>query len=266
MRHNKLLILDLDGVLITNPSWKSDRIDSDGYSEFNESCVENLNQLLTLTEFDIWLSSTRRTVKTLTEFNLIFKNRGINKEIVGFLPEYADCKNRKEEVQKFIAEYKPSDFLIIDDDKSLNGLENGIKEKLILTDLIKGFDLEKLNEVTEKMKNRKTVVTNRFILGNGKDGIYSDLTIEVELSNSAILKRGKTIELKDNKVLNDIESEIKSWINDYKEKGIKLKITILNVGIDSEGRRYQTMNSVRGAMHDALPNIGIEPPQMFSIE
>ena len=151
--NNRILILDLDGVLITNPSWKADQINSDGYSEFNKSCVKNLNRLLTLAEFDIWLSSTRRTVKTLTEFNLIFKNRGIDKEIVGFLPEYTDCKNRKEEVLKFITEFKASDFLIIDDDKSLNGLENGIKEKLILTELTKGFNSEKLKEATEKIKN-----------------------------------------------------------------------------------------------------------------
>jgi hypothetical protein len=147
------LILDLDGVLITNPSWKADQIHSDGYSEFNESCVENLNRLLTITEFDIWLSSTRRTVKTLSEFNLIFKNRGIEKQIAGFLPEYADCRNRKEEVLNFITEFKLADFLIIDDDKSLNGLESGIKEKLILTELTKGFNSEKLNEATEKIKN-----------------------------------------------------------------------------------------------------------------
>ena len=151
---NKLiLILDLDGVLITNPSWKADRIHSDGYSEFNESCVENLNRLLTLTEFDIWLSSTRRTVKTLTEFNLIFKNRGIKNDIVGFLPEYANCKNRKEEVLKFITEFKVFDFLIIDDDKSLNGLKSRIKKRLISTELTKGFNVEKLKEAIEKIKN-----------------------------------------------------------------------------------------------------------------
>lgn len=116
------------------------------------------------------------------------------------------------------------------------------------------------------MKNKTTIVTNKFILGNGKDGIYSDLTLEVEVSNYAVLKRGKNIELKDNKVLMEIEFEIQSWINDYQKKDIKLEITILNVGIDPEGRKYKTMNSVRGAMYDALPNIGIEPPQLFSME
>ncbi len=141
-----ILILDLDGVLITTPIWKSDEIHSDGYSDFNKSCVKNLNQLLDLKEFDIWLSSTRRTTKKITEFNLIFKNRGINNSIIGFLPEYPNCENRKEEILEFISEYKIVDYLIIDDDKSLNGLDNAIKNKLILTELMNGFNSEKLME------------------------------------------------------------------------------------------------------------------------
>lgn len=150
--NRRILILDLDGVLITTPNWKPDRIHSDRYSDFNEFCVKNLNQLLALVEFDIWLSSTRRTVKTLSEFNQIFKNRGIKNNIIGFLPEYSNCKNRKEEVLNFIAEYKVSNFLIIDDDKSFNGMEIGIKKRLILTELTNGFNAEKLKEAIEKIK------------------------------------------------------------------------------------------------------------------
>ncbi|MEP1489332.1 MAG: hypothetical protein ABJK28_12995 [Algibacter sp.] len=116
------------------------------------------------------------------------------------------------------------------------------------------------------MKNIKTIVTNRFILGEGKEGIYSDLTIEVGISNFAELKRGKHVELTDNKVLKEIEIEIQSWISKYQKKDIKLEITILNIGIDPTGRKYKTMNSVRGAMYDALPNIGITPPELFSME
>ena len=159
LKNNKTLILDLDGVLITTPPWKADKMDSDGYSEFNNSCVENLNRLLTLAKFDIWLSSTRRTVKTIREFNLIFEKRKIAGEIVGFLPEYSDCKNRKEKIQKFITESKLMDFLILDDDKSLNGLASGIKKNLILTDFNNGFDTGKLKEATERIK---TVANNGY--------------------------------------------------------------------------------------------------------
>jgi hypothetical protein len=151
---NTILILDLDGVLITTPSWKSDEIDSDGYSKFNEKCVENLNKLLSLSQFEIWLSSTRRTMKTLEEFNLIFANRNIKEKIQGFLPEYKNCKNRREEVEVFIQEFSLSNFLIIDDDKSLNGLNLSYKKKLISTELQKGFNDEKLMEVIEMIKNK----------------------------------------------------------------------------------------------------------------
>lgn len=134
-----ILILDLDGVLITTPNWKADEIDIDGYSKFNMDCVTNLNKLLSTFELEIWLSSTRRTVKTRTEFNQIFKNRGINTSITGFLPQYDNCKTRKDEILRFIEEHNISDFLIIDDDKSLNGLEDIHKEKLVLTELQKGL-------------------------------------------------------------------------------------------------------------------------------
>ena len=141
---NPVLLLDLDGVLITTPPWKADEIHTDGYSAFNINCVNNLNVLLTELDFDIWLSSTRRTQKTITEFNRIFTNRGIIKPITGFVPVFQDCKNRIEELMRFLDENKISKFLIIDDDKSLNNLPDNMKQSLISTELLKGFDIEKL--------------------------------------------------------------------------------------------------------------------------
>lgn len=147
-----ILILDLDGVLITTPTWKADEMDADGYSEFNKICVDNLNKLLEQFDFEIWLSSTRRTVKTLKEFNEIFKNRNIESQIKGYLPEYKECKTRKDEIIRFLEEFKISDFLIIDDDKSLNGLDENHKKKLILTELHRGFDNEKFELAIEQIK------------------------------------------------------------------------------------------------------------------
>jgi len=149
-----ILILDLDGVLITTPPWKADQLDSDGYSKFNQSCIDNLNELLSKGSFEIWLSSTRRTMKTLEEFNAIFTNRRIKEPIKGFLPEFSDCKNRQEEILRFLDKFEPVNYLIIDDDKSLNGLEDKIKERLVLTELLKGFNQEQLKLAIEKIKKR----------------------------------------------------------------------------------------------------------------
>ena len=149
MNNKTILILDLDGVLITTPPWKRDELDSDGYSKFNEDCIKNLNTLLSKAEFEIWLSSTRRTVKTIEEFNSIFKHRNIQNSIVGFLPNEVSHKTRKEEVLSFVEQNEINTFIIIDDDKSLNDLTTDIKQYLVLTELQLGFDKKKLKLAEE---------------------------------------------------------------------------------------------------------------------
>ncbi len=133
------LLLDLDGVLITTPPWKRDAIHVDGYSDFNPDCVENLNHLLSLIECEIWLSSSRRVAKTLEEWNQLFKNRGVKSSISGRLP-VLEGASRKEEIEHFIVKRRTKDFMILDDDKSLNELPFAWKEKLVLTEYLKGLD------------------------------------------------------------------------------------------------------------------------------
>lgn len=145
------LILDLDGVLITTPNWKPDIISEDGYSKFDENCVKNLNTLLSKINIEIFLISTRRLKKSLKEFNLLFRNRGISQEIKSFIPDYPDCKSRFDELNRFLNENENMNYLIIDDDKSLNALEYKKKERLILTDYNQGFSTEKLNEALSKV-------------------------------------------------------------------------------------------------------------------
>lgn len=109
-------------------------------------------------------------------------------------------------------------------------------------------------------------VVNKFVLGAGSDGIYSDITIEIRKTEVAKLIRGQNIELKDEEILKSIEREIEyNWIDPYRKNGIYLEIIILNVGIDPIGRKYAAKNSVAGVMQMALPKIGINPPQIFGL-
>lgn len=144
-----VLILDLDGVLITTPSWKPDEIHIDGYSCFNTTCAKNLNSLLQVANFEIWLSSSRRKTKTLEEFNAIFRNRGIEYTISGFLPIHPDRLSRKDEIELFIEQQSFTNYLIIDDDKSLHDFHE--KKKLILTEYMKGFTERELMEAIQKV-------------------------------------------------------------------------------------------------------------------
>ena len=143
-----IVILDLDGVLITTPSWKADEVHEDGYSSFNEIAVHNLNTLLkNMSNAELWLSSSRRRTKTLDEFRLIFLNRGINFKLKGYLPG-AERHNvsRYEEIRAFLSHERMKNYLILDDDSSLENLLPEQKRNWVKTKPLLGFDGEKLDE------------------------------------------------------------------------------------------------------------------------
>lgn len=138
-----VLILDLDGVLITTPPWRRDELDVDKYSKFNEEAIANFNMLTENLDFELWLISDRRRGKTLEQFNEIFKNRNIKKKIDGMVPIYGYI-TRYQELQNFIFENKIENFMIIDDDNSLDNLED--KKIWVKTKSLMGFGEEELNE------------------------------------------------------------------------------------------------------------------------
>lgn len=137
------LLLDLDGVLITTPAWRANELAADGYAVFDAQAVACLKELLAVANFELWLSSSRRKGKSLEEFQAIFEARGIA-ALTGLLPVYPSSFSRKEELQAFIPSLQGQDLLIIDDDKSLNGLAPAYKKRLVLTQYHQGFREEQL--------------------------------------------------------------------------------------------------------------------------
>lgn len=145
-----VIILDLDGVLVTKPPWRMDELDVDGYSKFNEHAIANFNMLTDDLDFELWLISDRRRGKTLEQLNKIFKNRNINKQINGMVPIYGHI-TRLEEFKKFISENKFDNYLLIDDEISLEGLDD--KSSWVRTKPLIGFGEEELSE--SKLKTLK---------------------------------------------------------------------------------------------------------------
>ncbi len=148
-----IILLDLDGVMITTPTWRKDYIDDDGYSQFKSDAVNNLNKLTKQIDAELWLISARRRGYTLEQFNVFFKNRKIEKELSGMVPSYFEYIPRIEEFKSFIETESIGNYLLIDDDSSLDGLED--KSFWIKTHPMIGFNEEKLNEALEKIKHWK---------------------------------------------------------------------------------------------------------------
>ena len=138
---DNVILLDLDGVLITTKPWESDVLLEDGFADFKKKSVEKLNEIIAETGYDIVLSSARRYTTSIEEMNAIFKRRGINGTIREYLPLY-DLNlryNRYMEIILFLIKYRPINYLIIDDDKSLSRLNDYGIERWIKTDPMVGL-------------------------------------------------------------------------------------------------------------------------------
>lgn len=138
---DNVILLDLDGVMITTKPWESDFLLEDGFAQFSEKAVIKLNKLLEETGYDIVLTSARRYSVSIDEMNEFFKTRGINGTIIEYLPLYnLDLRwDRYNEIIAFLLLNRPENYLIIDDDKSLAKLNSFVGEKWIKTDPMIGL-------------------------------------------------------------------------------------------------------------------------------
>lgn len=129
------LFLDIDGVLVHANPMKKVEFDDDGFYKFNSEAVSVLNKL-SIDNVEIILSSSHRHRFTLSKWKTIFKKRGVHFDKFSIIKSDITYKDsRRIEIENWIRlkRYKPSEVLIIDDDKSLNGLEIDFKNRLILT-------------------------------------------------------------------------------------------------------------------------------------
>jgi hypothetical protein len=126
-----VILLDIDGVMVPCNSWKAPIILSDGFYQFTKKSVECLNILILRYDANIILTTSHKYKYTLEEWKSIFISRGIAVNSIDRLEENITNINRKNEILNWEIS---DDFIIIDDDKSLNDLPSSYKSNLILTD------------------------------------------------------------------------------------------------------------------------------------
>ncbi len=144
-----VILLDIDGVLIsTFPMWKSDDLDKDGYSKFNQVWTANLKDLLAVNpNTQLVISSSRRIGKSIERLEEIFAFRGIKHKIIDKVPDPEETHlSRKIELTQYIEKQQLKNFLIIDDDISLLDLPEAYAAQLVLTKYREGFNKERLKK------------------------------------------------------------------------------------------------------------------------
>lgn len=128
-----LILLDIDGVMVPTTSWKPTEILSDGFANFSARAITNLQTIIYNTGASILLTTSHKSRYSNSEWEEIFKRRGIVTNINTLEPN-EDNLNRKEEILRWFTKTSISEsFVILDDDKSLNGLPSYIKNNAIVT-------------------------------------------------------------------------------------------------------------------------------------
>ncbi|MAQ41380.1 HAD domain-containing protein [Mesonia oceanica] len=148
------LYLDIDGVMVPANSWKRPELLEDGFPEFSPKAVRSLDRIISTSNADIVLTTSHKYKYTLKEWNTIFKRRNINVNNITRLPKNTKHLNRREElIHWFNAKHLKDNFIIIDDDKSLNALPKFLKDRLIQTSGSVGLTDYLADEAIAKIKN-----------------------------------------------------------------------------------------------------------------
>ncbi|PTQ94152.1 hypothetical protein C8P68_107218 [Mucilaginibacter yixingensis] len=138
------ILLDMDGVLITEPPWKKVEIADDGFIQFNPKAAKCLSEILSVTNAAIVLTTTHRINFSLDEWMEIFRRRSLfpaSISKVNDVKSVADMDDRYTEVLQWVEKFGAvQNYVIIDDDASLNKLPAYIKNKCVITKSFIGID------------------------------------------------------------------------------------------------------------------------------
>ncbi|MCU0421434.1 MAG: HAD domain-containing protein [Bacteroidia bacterium] len=148
-----LIFLDIDGVMVPAKSWERPCLLSDGFPEFSSKALLVLQNLIS-DDVTVMLTTSHKSRFNIQEWKEIFQRRGITINNLKTLDECSFGVSRKDEILNwFNLNSINEDFVILDDDKSLNALPTFLKDNLILTSPMVGLTENHLDIIKSKLGN-----------------------------------------------------------------------------------------------------------------
>ncbi|MDB5150001.1 MAG: hypothetical protein JWQ57_4021 [Mucilaginibacter sp.] len=151
-----VILLDIDGVLVTEPSWRKVESEADGFMRFNKQSVTNLAEILAQTNAAVVLTTTHRISFTNEQWIQVFRLRGITISNISKLNDkqsLAEMEDRGTEIEDWANDQQDTNFVIIDDDLSINQLPEWIKQRWVATKPFTGIDEEAKQKVLSILLN-----------------------------------------------------------------------------------------------------------------
>jgi hypothetical protein len=152
------VFLDIDGVMVPAKSWKSPELLNDGFPAFDLKAVRVLQSIISA-DTTVMLTTSHKSRFTIQEWKKIFQKRGLQINRFKSLDDNINCLNRNDEVLNwFNLNNVSEEFIIIDDDKSLNALPSFLKERLILTSPLIGLTDSHLDEIKAILNQKPQII------------------------------------------------------------------------------------------------------------
>ena len=143
--------MDIDGVMAPAKSWQRPDILEDGFVDFSSKAVSVLQDVLAQNaDTTIILTTSHKSRFSLSQWKIIFERRGLKVNKLESLNDNNDFQSRKVEILNwFESNDIHEDFIIIDDDKSLNDLPTFYKDRLISTSSLVGLNESHLVDIQD---------------------------------------------------------------------------------------------------------------------
>jgi hypothetical protein len=146
-----VILLDLDGVLITTPAWRAVETDPDGFFKFNERATANLAAILTATNAAVVLTTSHRINYSLAQWTVFFRTRGLFPSTITRVNDRTSLPkagSRVSEIAAWVTQPgAPANYVVLDDDLSLHGLPAAIKSRCVFTKPLIGLDADATQRV-----------------------------------------------------------------------------------------------------------------------
>ena len=153
-----LVLLDIDGVMVPATSWKKPEFLNDGFSAFSPRAINGLQKIISETNASVVLSTSHKFKYTLPQWKNMFQQRGIVISDIDRLEDNLTYLTRKEEILHWVNNNPDiENYVIIDDDKSLNGLPVSLKSRLVLTSPMVGLTDESAMQAIEILQKPNLV-------------------------------------------------------------------------------------------------------------
>jgi hypothetical protein len=135
--------------------WQTYELGSDGFGMFNKMAVNNLNQIISSCQNpEIILTTSHKHSFSLEQWKDIFSNREVITTVLSRLDSNSLVMSRKDEIFSWYVKSENENFIVIDDDKSLNAMDLNFKENhLVLT--VPSIGLNKLSTEEAILKIEK---------------------------------------------------------------------------------------------------------------